>query len=205
MIRCSRGRRTTTARWPPSRSITTNGRTARLFTFTPFGRVDSADSERTHWDIRELYYLYPQGLVVLPLRPRPGLLGGDRVRPPRGRRSTRPILSSTSTARTSSASPCSSSPSSEGWGTLDIFILPYFRERTFPGREGRLRPELVIDTDDAVYESSSEQSAKDLAIRYSRTFGDVDVGAYLFCGNQPRPAAGPVGPSWIRTTPASSG
>jgi hypothetical protein len=31
-----------------------------LFTFTPFARVDSVDSERTHWDIRELYYHYTQ-------------------------------------------------------------------------------------------------------------------------------------------------
>ena len=22
------------------------------------------------------------------------------------------------------------------WGTVDLFILPYFRERTFPGRDG---------------------------------------------------------------------
>ena len=35
------------------------------------------------------------------------------------------------------------------WGDLNFFYLPYFRERTFPGRHGRLRAFLVVDTDRA--------------------------------------------------------
>ena len=31
------------------------------------------------------------------------------------------------------------------WGVADIFFLPYFRERTFAGRDGRLRSALVVD------------------------------------------------------------
>jgi hypothetical protein len=162
-----------------------------LFTFTPFGRIDSADSERTHWDIRELYYLYPKDWwsfrvgvarvfwgatefvhlvdVINQIDLVEHIDGEDRL--------GQPMLQFTA------------SPS---WGTLDIFILPYFRERTFPGREGRLRPELVIDTDDAIYESSSKQNASDLAIRYSRTLGDIDLGVYLFLGTNRDPLLVPA-------------
>ena len=32
------------------------------------------------------------------------------------------------------------------WGTLDLYLLPYFRERTFSGINGRLRSSLYVDT-----------------------------------------------------------
>ena len=32
---------------------------------TPFGRLDQHDQERTHWDIREAYYEYWAGSVVI--------------------------------------------------------------------------------------------------------------------------------------------
>jgi hypothetical protein len=65
------------------------------------------------------------------------------------------------------------------WGTLDSFVLPYFRERTFPGRHGRLRPSMVIDTDHPLYESSSKEHDWDPVIRYSRAFGNCDFGIYF--------------------------
>ena len=39
------------------------------------------------------------------------------------------------------------------WGALDLYVLPGFRERTYPGREGRLRSEPLVDTNRATYES----------------------------------------------------
>ena len=44
----------------------------------------------------------------------------------------------------------------QDWGVIDFFVLPGFRERTFPGVEGRPRPDVVIDTDsDAIYDFSA--------------------------------------------------
>ncbi len=39
------------------------------------------------------------------------------------------------------------------WGTVDFFLLPWFRERTFPGQVGRLRFAQPVDTDNPAYES----------------------------------------------------
>ena len=69
------------------------------------------------------------------------------------------------------------------WGTLNFFVLPYFRERTFPGVEGRPRPEFVVDTDaDAIYDFSAGQDHIDLALRYSHYIGEWEFGLSYFSG-----------------------
>lgn len=69
------------------------------------------------------------------------------------------------------------------WGTLSFFILPGFRERTYPGVEGRPRTETVIDTElDAIYDSSSGKDHIDFAGRYSHYIGDWEFGLSLFSG-----------------------
>lgn len=73
------------------------------------------------------------------------------------------------------------------FGNVDLFILPYFRERTFSGEDGRFRGPLVIDTDNPLYEHKDEERHIDLASRYSHTFGDLDVGVSVFKGTDRRP------------------
>ncbi len=69
------------------------------------------------------------------------------------------------------------------WGTLDFFILPGFRERTFAGVEGRPRPNVIIDTDsDAHYDFSSGNQHIDLAARYSHYIGEWEFGFSIFDG-----------------------
>ena len=65
--------------------------------------------------------------------------------------------------------------------------MPYFRERTFPGVDGRLRAPLPVDTDNPVYESSAGQGHVDYALRYSHYIGDVDLGLSLFRGTSREP------------------
>jgi hypothetical protein len=74
------------------------------------------------------------------------------------------------------------------WGRVSAFMLTGFRERTFPGRHGRLRTPLPVDTDNPEYESGADEFHIDLALRYSHYIGDWDVGAYLFhgTGREPR-------------------
>jgi hypothetical protein len=72
------------------------------------------------------------------------------------------------------------------WGTLDAMVLPYFRERTFAGSDGRLRPTIAV-SDDALYESSREQNHLDFAARYSKMIGDWDVGVSYFQGTDRDP------------------
>jgi len=73
------------------------------------------------------------------------------------------------------------------WGEISAFVMPFFRERTFPGVDGRLRPPLPVDTDDSLYESSSEENHVDFALRYSHYVGDVDIGLSAFSGTSREP------------------
>jgi hypothetical protein len=85
------------------------------------------------------------------------------------------------------------------WGEITGFVMPYFKERTFAGPNGRFRPPLPVDTGNAVYESSDGENHVDLALRYSHYFGDVDIGLSAFSGTsrEPRFLPGPDGSSLL--------
>jgi hypothetical protein len=83
------------------------------------------------------------------------------------------------------------------FGRFEFFVLPYFRERTFPGPDGRLRPPLPVDADNAIYESSNGEQHVDFALRYSHYIGAADLALYVFDGTsrEPRFVPGPGGDS----------
>ena len=161
-----------------------------------FYRVDQYDDQRTHGDIRELSWtgvydnwevLAGIGKVFWGVAETQHLVdivnqtdlvenldGEDKLGQPMLRASTE-----------------------REWGTLDFFILPGFRERTFPGAEGRPRPNIVIDTDqDAVYDFSSGKDHIDLATRYSHYINEWEFGLSLFSGTSRAPTDfSPVGVS----------
>jgi hypothetical protein len=72
------------------------------------------------------------------------------------------------------------------WGTTSLFVLPGFRERTFPDDNARLRGPLPID-DDPTYESGAEDRHIDLAVRWSHTVEDWDIGLAHFHGTSREP------------------
>ena len=78
------------------------------------------------------------------------------------------------------------------WGTLDLFILAGFRERTFPGVDGRFRAPIPIDNDNVMYASSNEDKHIDGAVRWSHTLGDWDIGISHFSGTSREPLFIPV-------------
>jgi hypothetical protein len=73
------------------------------------------------------------------------------------------------------------------WGEISGFVMPYFRERTFAGVEGRFRSPVPVDTDNPLYESSDEENNVDFALRYSHYIGDVDIGLHAFSGTSREP------------------
>ena len=178
------------------------------FTFTPLGRYDSADSRRTHMDLREAYLLTYGDWKDVSWEIRLGLdrvFWGvaelhnlvdivnqlDLVEHPRDR----PKL----------GQPMAHLTLSGDWGIAQGFLLPYHRKRTFPGRSGRLRAERLIDAN-ALYESSAEEHHVDLAVRYSNTLGSIDFGLSAFRGTSRDPffiapsPADPVAPKdlpWV--------
>lgn len=73
------------------------------------------------------------------------------------------------------------------WGRWDFYVLPLFRERTFPGRRGRLRGPVPIDADNARFESSRKEQHVDFALRYSHYVGPLEFALSHFSGTSRLP------------------
>jgi hypothetical protein len=73
------------------------------------------------------------------------------------------------------------------YGQLSLFLLPYFRERNFPGMDGRLRSSIVVDDDHPVFESSREEKHIDWAVRWSKSISVFDIGISHFRGTSRDP------------------
>lgn len=76
-------------------------------------------------------------------------------------------------------------------GQVSAFYFPYFRERTFLGEESRLRSGVLIDGDDARYETSAEEWTPSFAARLAGFYGDIDAGVHVFHGLSRDPAFEP--------------
>ena len=160
------------------------------FTFTPFIRIDSEDGERSHADIRELKWTHvaetwemdigisrvfwgvTESQHLVDIINQTDLVenidGEDKLGQPMLRLST-----------------------VRDWGTLDFFLLPGFRERTFPGKPGRLRTVPYVDTDLAFYEDSDEEDHIDWALRWSHSVDIWDIGLSHFSGTGREPILTP--------------
>lgn len=154
--------------------------------FTGFLRVDR-DDERTHWDIRELYYQkakdnweFSIGLKKIYW----GVAESNHLVD---------IINQTDAVETFDGEEKLGQPMAQfsyitdHWGTFEFFYLPYHRKRTFTGEKGRLRFGTVINQDDLGYESGAEEWRQDLAARWKHYFGIFDVGLSHFYGTGREP------------------
>ena len=93
-----------------------------------------------------------------------------------------------------------------GDGTLQAWVLPGFRERTFAGTAGRLRNIPNVDKDKTTYESSAGRYHTDFAARYSTFIRDWEVALSGFHGTHrmPRfrlkPDGSALRPHYLQTT-----
>ncbi len=155
-------------------------------TITPFARWDQNDSARSHVDVRELLWLKAAdswelragiGKVFWGVTESQHLVDiinqTDFVESPDGEEKLGQPMLNLSLIR--------------DWGTLDLFVLPGFRERSFPGRRGRLRPIPYVDTSEPVYTSAKKQGHVDAAARWSHYIGDWDFGLSYFRGTTREP------------------
>ncbi len=160
------------------------------FTFTPFARVDSQDENRTHMDIRELNYFYPAEDWELRLGIGKVFWGVTETN------HLVDIINQTDAVESLDREDKLGQPMvhlsvPREWGVLDMFVLPLFRERTYPGEKGRLRTDPVVDTDNPVYASPDENRHIDFAIRYSHNVGQMDFGLSHFYGTGREPTLVP--------------
>lgn len=163
----------------------------KKITFTPFYRWDQQDKERTHADIRQLDIVSSQGDwefqagigkvywgvaesqhlvdIINQSDAVEGIDGEDKLGQPLFRVSR---LTDN--------------------GALDLFVLPYFRERTFAGKKGRFRTPLVVDTAKTSYESGQKEKHIDYAIRFTETVDEFDIGVHVFDGTSRDPIFSPI-------------
>ena len=87
--------------------------------------------------------------------------------------------------------PMTSISYSQDYGTFDIYLMPYFRERPFSGKEGRPRLLFEVDENSITYESSAKKRKMDFALRYSTVIDDLDIGLSHFYGNNRTPVLSP--------------
>jgi len=157
--------------------------------FIPFGRVDQRDSDRTHFDIRELKWQHVGPDWEL-------RVGADVVF--WGVAESRhlvDIINQTDVVENIDGEDKLGQPMVNfslirDWGTIDFFVLAGFRKRTFPGPAGRPRIHPPVNPDAAVFESDDEEESIDLALRWSHTIGNWDIGLSHFHGTSRDPRFG---------------
>ncbi len=154
--------------------------------FVPFLRIDENDDERTHFDIRELTYLKAAENWELRLGIRKVFWGVTEFQHLVDVINQTDLLENLDT-EDKLGQPMINLALIKDWGTVDIFVMPYFRERYFPGTTGRLRTIPHIDQERSQFESSAKEKHIDLAARYSHYFGDWDIGISHFYGTSRDP------------------
>ncbi len=156
----------------------------------PFFRYDFTDPRRTHWDLREAYWAREFehfrvrfGVARVFWGTAESLRLVDVINQVDFVETVSPIFRDNRLGQ-----PLAQVSFGQPWGNVDLFYLPYARERTFPGRRGRLRARVEVDTDETLFESSLGHWYPSFAARYSHTLGSVDFGLHFFHGTSRDPS-----------------
>lgn len=160
-------------------------------TFTPFYRYDAEDDERTHFDIREGFWSLVGNDWDLHLGVKQVFWGVTEFN------HLVDIINQTDLVENIDGEDKLGQPMAHlslvrDWGILDFHLLTGFRERTFPGVDGRPRFYVPIDTKEATYESGAGDGRIDGAIRWSHHLAGFEFGLYHFYGTSRAPLFNPV-------------
>ncbi len=155
-------------------------------TITPFFRIDENDKERTHGDLRDFMLHKTSRKWELKIGIGKVFWGVTESQ------HLVDIINQTDSVESTDGEDKLGQPMvhlilKPQASTIDLFILPYFRERTFAGLNGRLRSNAYVDTDLTQYESSKKEKQIDYAFRWSRTIKIWDIGLSYFSGTSRSP------------------
>lgn len=146
-----------------------------------FGRFDQHDDNRTHADIRELYYQRVKGSWELSLGWKKVFWGvTESVH-------LVDIVNQTDQVESFDGEQKLGQPMAHfsylsSFGILDFFYLPYARKRQFSAEGGRLRFPTVIERDDFSIDHDLDEWYPSGAFRWSNYFGVFDTGLSYFHG-----------------------
>jgi len=155
-------------------------------TIVPFVRLDADDDERTHFDVREASWQHIAGAWTFRLGLGQVFWGVTESRHlvniinqidqvediDEEDRLGQPMINAERYTR---------------YGTFGAYLLPGFRERTFPADDARLRGTLPVATELTVYESGSKDRHTDIALRWEQSTGNWDLGVSGFYGTGREP------------------
>lgn len=163
-----------------------------VVTVVPYARLDSADRERRGVDLRQLEWTHARtdGIEVRSGIRQVfwGVTEGEHLVD---------ILNQTDQVAALDGEqklgqPMASLALERGAQQLEAFLLLGARERTYPGRDGRLRLPLVVDNDLATFESGRGRERVDGALRYQVNRGGLRLALSGFSGTAREPALRPV-------------
>ena len=148
---------------------------------TPFGRVDRADHRRTHWDIREAKIDVIDGALSATVGADTVFWGKTEVV------HLVDIINQTDTVEDLDDEDRLGQPLVRfgyltDYGLWEAFYMPYFRDRTFPSAEGRLRGPVPVNENLSRFDTDAEEWTPSFAGRFAGTFGDFDIGLSAFHG-----------------------
>ncbi len=151
-----------------------------------FYRYDLEDANRTHGDIRELYWTYVKDDLEVQLGYGKVFWGVTESR------HLVDIINQTDLVENLDeedklGQPMLSLAYTTDQGTFSGYLLPYFRERTFPGTKGRLRTTPRVNEDLVIYESERQKKHIDWALRWSHAVDIWDIGLSVFRGTSREP------------------
>ena len=142
------------------------------FTLKPFMRLDLQDDERTHFDLREMMFVKSADQWDLRVGVGKVFWGVTESQ------HLVDIINQTDFVENVDGEEKLGQPMvnldwiTDKVGTLSMFYLPFFRERTFPGVEGRLRTIPNVDTKSPIYESNLKEWHPGVSLRWFNTMGE---------------------------------
>ena len=156
-------------------------------TVSAFMRQDQHDPERSHFDIRELSWIKASNDWELRVGIRRVFWGVTESQ------HLVDIINQTDTVENLDGEDKLGQPMINvafirDWGTIDFYLLPYFRERPYLSQQSRLSLPFFVDQDNARYESSDKEKHLDLAMRWEHTIDDWDIAISHFSGTSREPS-----------------
>jgi hypothetical protein len=157
-----------------------------LFKVALFGRYDQHDKNRTHADVRELYFQMVHGSHALSIGAKEIFWGVTESAHIVNIINQTDIVESFD-GEAKLGQPMIHYSLTKPAGTFDFFVLPFFRIPTFPGANGRLRTPFLITGNDIAFESDMKEFRPDIAFRWSHFVGKFDIGISHFYGTSRQP------------------
>lgn len=159
--------------------------------FVGYGRYDPFDETRTHWDIREAYVGTEGNGWDLRVGVDSVFWGVAESRHLVDVINQQDLLES-GDGEAKLGQPMVRLGLHHDIGDVDLYVMPRFRERHFPGKDSRQRGELLIDEELAEFKGGMGEWTPDFAVRGQTVIDDFDLGLSYFHGTSREPRMEPV-------------